>query len=55
MEVVRKEETHTSDMYLFSLVWFGHPALWNHLHGIHFVVGDVRHLVASSKATLGGK
>lgn len=40
--------------YLVPLVWFGHPALWNHLHCIHFVGGEVCHLVASSKAALGG-
>lgn len=40
--------------YLVPLVWFGHPALWNHLHRVHFVGGEVCHLVASSKAALGG-
>lgn len=42
----------STTVYLVPLVRFGHPALWNHLHSIHFVVGEVRHLVASSKATL---
>lgn len=41
------------NIYLVPLVWFGHPALWNHLHSVHFVVGEVCHLIASSKATLG--
>lgn len=41
-------------MYLVPLVRFGHPALWDHLHGIHFVGGNVCHLIASSKATLEG-
>lgn len=40
------------NMYLVPLVRFGHPALWNHLHGVHFVGGVVCHFVASSKATL---
>lgn len=39
--------------YLIPLVRFGHSALWDHLHSVHFVVGQVCHLVASSKATLG--
>lgn len=42
-------------VYLVSLVWFGHPALWDHLHCIHFVVGQVCHLIASSKAALWGE
>lgn len=40
-------------VYLVPLVWFGHPALWNHFDCIHFVVGQVCHLIASSKAALG--
>lgn len=43
----------SSAVYLVPLVRFGHPALWDHLHGVHFVGGEVCHLVASSEATLG--
>lgn len=38
--------------YLIPLVGFGHSALWDHLHSVHFVVGQVCHLVASSESTL---
>lgn len=38
--------------YLVPLVGFGHPALWNHLHSIHFVVGEICHLIAPGKASL---
>lgn len=44
---------HVESAYLFSLVRLGNPALGDHLHGVHFVVGKVCHLVASSKAALG--
>lgn len=41
--------------HLVPLVWFGHSALWDHLHSVHFVVGEVCHLIAPSEATLGGE
>lgn len=41
--------------YLIPLVGFGHSALWDHLHSVHFVVGQVCHLVAPSEATLGAE
>lgn len=55
-QLCKTRETHRLVIvYLVSLVWFGHPALWDHLHCIHFVVGQVCHLIASSKAALWGE
>lgn len=39
-------------VYLVSLVWLGHSALWNHLHRVHLVARKIGHLITSSKPSL---
>lgn len=41
-----------TNAHLLPLVGFSHPAVRDDLHGIGFVAGEVRHLIASCKAAL---